>query len=1013
MRLGEAGRRYWPWLAIPVLAGPACWTYANGFPHTSDGVAHLLRTLLLDINIRQGIFYPRWVPQLMLGYGYPLFNFYGPTTYYLAVAFHRLGLGYYQSLEAAFVAMVIAAGYGMYLLAGAVFGESGAPWPAFAAGVAYMYAPYLLTNVFMRAAIAEVGAQALLPWIFWSFNRIIKQPQPGRWVLPLSLSLGGLAATHDITLLFVPLPLIAYGAVLWWQTGRERRRLAWVVVGLAAAMGVSAFFWAPLLGERQYLAQTAYALARRYLAENAWTWTNFLDLHLNFEYTLAIPFQLGLVQLVLAVTGYVLARRRDAEWIYWLLLATAASLGIGAWTVPIWLGSDILLVAQFPWRLLTLLSVALTLFTGGVISRFAWPRWLPAAGVLLVALVVWANAPRIDSTTDNDVATMQMESSTVATFEAVTGGFGTGSTHEFTPVWAQALSLDPASAGLPDGSAVPLTLTQASAYERVLQASSPRPFTLRFSDFYFPGWRVYLDGRQALNAYPSTNMGLLTVDVPAGTHQIRVVWQGTTLANLATDATLVTLLLLAVFQWAQPRRWLAVVPAALFMCGAFVVIRPRPRPETVRPALQPLEQMGVRLLGYLVERSGPDALYLYPYWQVNQRPAQFRAHWQLTDTQGRVVTEAGTEPYFGTMPSTNWPAGSLVDDAYRLRLAPGLAAGQYDLWLTLEPVTTTTTTATAAPNFVHIANLALTSIPPAPPHPPWQAINAQFGQTIVLAGYTVSGASTAAPAQRPVLKSGDEIDYTLYWRAAGILPENYHGYVHLLNVHQQPIAKTDQQPGGWLRPPFTWNAYDPQADTYRLTIPLDAPGGLYWPRVGLYDFVTLASLPITDAAGKAIGSSLDLPPIKVVPPAPRPPEHLTTARFSDLATLWGYNLSLPVGGLRAGAAFTLTLFYRGSAPDSVDYTHFVHLSGADGRVAAQDDAQPQQGINPTSTWVAGEVIVDPIVMTIAPDAPAGTYTLSTGLYDPAASGARLAVLDPDGNELPDDSVVLTTLPVEP
>lgn len=69
------------WLALFVLAIPALWPfYQEGLPRSFDGGLHLLRLGVLDELIRQGTLYPRRVPGLMLGYGYPVFNFYVRST---------------------------------------------------------------------------------------------------------------------------------------------------------------------------------------------------------------------------------------------------------------------------------------------------------------------------------------------------------------------------------------------------------------------------------------------------------------------------------------------------------------------------------------------------------------------------------------------------------------------------------------------------------------------------------------------------------------------------------------------------------------------------------------------------------------------------------------------------------------------------------------------------------------------------------------------------------------------
>jgi uncharacterized membrane protein len=56
---------------------------------TDDGLAHLLQTYAVRLGFRESIAFPRWIPDLYRGYGYPVFNFYAPMTY---VAGHVLTL---------------------------------------------------------------------------------------------------------------------------------------------------------------------------------------------------------------------------------------------------------------------------------------------------------------------------------------------------------------------------------------------------------------------------------------------------------------------------------------------------------------------------------------------------------------------------------------------------------------------------------------------------------------------------------------------------------------------------------------------------------------------------------------------------------------------------------------------------------------------------------------------------------------------------------------------------------
>jgi uncharacterized membrane protein len=57
-----------------------------------DAVNHLLRIYVFEWMLQQGVWLPRWVPDLAYGYGYPLFNYCAPGLYYLAVAVRQFGL---------------------------------------------------------------------------------------------------------------------------------------------------------------------------------------------------------------------------------------------------------------------------------------------------------------------------------------------------------------------------------------------------------------------------------------------------------------------------------------------------------------------------------------------------------------------------------------------------------------------------------------------------------------------------------------------------------------------------------------------------------------------------------------------------------------------------------------------------------------------------------------------------------------------------------------------------------
>ena len=136
----------------------------------------------------------------------------------------------------------------------------------------------------------------------------------------------------------------------------------------------------------------------------------------------------------------------------------------------------------------------------------------------------------------------------------------------------------------------------------------------------------------------------------------------------------------------------------------------------------------------------------------------------------------------------------------------------------------------------------------------------------------------------------------------------------------------------------------------------------------------------------------------------------TNARLGKAIRLVGYRLTQDE--VAPGDTLLLTLYWQARAPIGGNYTVFVHLQGADGRLAAQQDNPPVRGTRPTGGWEIGAIVEDPYEIALPPDAPFGDYRLSVGMYDPATL-ERLPAFAADGGRLPEDRVTLTTVRVRP
>ncbi len=569
--------------ALAPLASPGYFFGAHDADHS---VFFLVE---FDKALRDGALWPRWGPDHALGYGYPLWLLYAPLAYYVAEGFHLLGLGFTAAVKAAWALGFLFGGWGMFLLLRRWFGRGPAGRAAALVGsLLYVYAPYHLLTIYVRAAFAEFSALAWFPWVLLAFDRVANPAgvdNPRRAIALAALAYGGLLLTHTGSILvFTPL-LLAYllFALLrrgvqtgwrWADLGRVALRLA---AGGLLGVGLAAIFLLPMLLEQRYILQEQWIQGSYGYRGHFVYLSQLLDPFWGYGYSDdltgpndGLSFQLGIAGVVLALAAAVTGLRRgqpQRSVTGFFLAATLTSLAaMLPLAQPLWDAIGPAALIQFPWRLLGIASLGLAILGGAVVAGLPWPpadqeqsitaaAQAPTAAVvgLAVALASLSFAlPQYTDITPVDESALsiirfettypEMIGRTVYTEQAVND----------TPLVAQYLAGEPLQRAVWLTGRGEISSTAAGA-SVTAQVNAGEPGVVLFYTYDFPGWRATVDG-QPVPHRAQPPYGLIAVDVPAGQHEVVIRHGATPVRSAGALVTGLSLAVVAALYLWPPRR---------------------------------------------------------------------------------------------------------------------------------------------------------------------------------------------------------------------------------------------------------------------------------------------------------------------------------------------------------------------------------------------------------------------------------------------------------------------------
>lgn len=516
----------------------------------------------------------RWVPDMGYQYGYPQYNFYPPSVYYLGEFFHILGFQFIDSVKIVFALGFIISALTMYLFLRDYLSQ----WSGLIGSLLYTYIPYKAVNVYVRGALNEFWSLAFYPLLFWSSWKIIKEGGKKNLAF-FAIATFLLLITHNLmTLIF--LPVFGVWVILQVILEKKYRPVINLFQGGFLGLGLAAFFTLPVILEKPY-AHLETLIGGYFDYRQHFVSLNQLFLSNNWGYGSSVwglgdgmSLSAGTIQaiaasitLALAVISFRRFKKLSIIVFALVFIELLVLFMVHQKSSPIWTALEsVLIFLQFPWRFLSVSTFLLGL--------------LSAIGVYIVEKLDF-KIFKLSSAKVYGIVLILACLILYLPFFKPSGWFNITDQDKFSGVsWEKQLTISifdylPIYAKFPPTSKAPeypetleglvdfKSSKRGSNYKKwIVEVSEPS--LLRAPMFDFPGMKVLIDGEEQKHRNDDCRkeefcLGLITFEIGPGKHEVLVKLTNTPVRTVGNLVTLISLLIVIILFFPKTKyfkKWL-------------------------------------------------------------------------------------------------------------------------------------------------------------------------------------------------------------------------------------------------------------------------------------------------------------------------------------------------------------------------------------------------------------------------------------------------------------------------
>lgn len=506
----------------------------------------------------------RWVPDLGGLYGYPLFNYYAPLPYYFGALIYFLSSNLIFSVKVMFAVSFVGSFIFMYLFASKFWGKLGGVLSA----IFYTYAPYHALDFYVRGAMGEMWGLLFFPAVCLSLVNLHERTSIKNSIF-FAFSFFFLIISHNLsTMIYTPIIFILI--ILLFMKNKIKRYLVYSLFGFMTGILLSSFYLLPVLFEKDlvHVDTTTYGYfsytehfkgLRKLFLDRSWGYGASVREVPGGERD-GISYQIGWVHLIGLLLSLYTAKKLwgSNRWVSYLIISSTVIVlftifMIHPLSLPIWkLLDEFIRFIQFPWRLLMVIIFFTSFLSGAIfLLELKFKKTIFAGLIILVVLLNFSYFKPEKFLNVNDAELLSGENWERQIRRSI---------YDYLPKSAKEppATLAKERYQILTGDSRIFDFEEGTNWLK-FKAETNTHTIIRLSQYYFPEWKIFVDGKETNVEYSNNSLGLMTILLGRGEHLVEGRLYDTpvrTISNIISLVSFFVISLIFILQFKIVHKWI-------------------------------------------------------------------------------------------------------------------------------------------------------------------------------------------------------------------------------------------------------------------------------------------------------------------------------------------------------------------------------------------------------------------------------------------------------------------------